>query len=53
MLSKSGNVRSPLPDSSEQVWLDLAKMAGFRPDSSRFDHTWSDPGHFDQILPDQ
>jgi hypothetical protein len=36
MMSKSGNVRSPLLDSGEQVWPDWAKMAGFQPDPSRF-----------------
>jgi hypothetical protein len=32
---ESGNVRLPLPDSGEHVWPDLAKIAGFRPDSSQ------------------
>jgi len=30
---ESSNVRSPLPDSVEQVWPDPAKMVGFQPDS--------------------
>jgi hypothetical protein len=46
MPPESGNVRSPLPDSDENVWPDLAR---FLPDSSGSSHIRSDPGHFGQI----
>jgi hypothetical protein len=48
---ESDDVRSPLPDSGEHVWPDLAKIAGFRPDSSEFGQIRSNLCHFGQIWP--
>lgn len=49
---KSSNVRSPLSDSGEHVWPDLAKMAWFRPNSSWSGQIRPNPGHVGQILLD-
>jgi hypothetical protein len=38
-----GNVRSPLPDFGEQVWLDLAKIAEFINGWIRLDRAESRP----------
>jgi hypothetical protein len=42
LLSESGNVRLPLPDSGENVW----------PNSGHFGLIGPDPGRFGQIRPD-
>jgi hypothetical protein len=40
---ESGNDRSPSPESGEHVWPDLAKIAGFRQDTSGPGQIWPDP----------
>jgi hypothetical protein len=43
MSPESGNDRSPSPESGEHVWLDPAKIAGFRQDTSGPGQIRSDP----------